>query len=189
MDTLSSIGKLLKGGEHRDAIHFAVAPVVAAERLSPGQHVGFVQSNQEVVGGSGSPASFIGIIDPFLDAPVRKGERCWLFLYPHTITSIRHEWVHPAFSAAEATAPESSKSASEKWMRAWAMEHMSEDYYGDRGRVDEQSAYAFALRAGDEHFIGPYEEARDHIDSEWWAHWEIITGRTGDREAYFSCAC
>ena len=80
--TQQAIGKILTDSEQRDAIHFAVAPVVAGEVLKPGTHVGFTQSNQEVVGAKGV---HIGVIDPFLKAPVRVGDRCWLFLYPRRI--------------------------------------------------------------------------------------------------------
>lgn len=31
--------------------------------------------------------------------------------------------------------------------------------------------------------------AADIIDSEWWSHWESITGKKGERDAYFSCSC
>lgn len=65
---------------------------------------------------------------------------------------------------------------------------MGEDYYGD-GERSEDAAYAAAIAAGREHHIGPYEDARDYIDNEWWAHWEIITGERGDRDSYFSCSC
>ncbi len=75
-------------------------------------------------------------------------------------------------------------------MLAWAVQHMSEDYYGDYDTpLSEDTAYASAIRAGETKSIGPYEEARHHIDDEWWSHWEAITGRKGDRDAYFTCAC
>jgi hypothetical protein len=40
----------------------------------------------------------IGIVDPFLDQPVRPGEEFWVFVYPNTITGMRHYWQHPAFA-------------------------------------------------------------------------------------------
>ena len=184
MEPIKTLGTIIGSGETRDAIHIAIAPVVAAERLKPGQHVGFVQSNQEAVGSKGV---HIGVIDPFLPAPVAAGERCWMFLYPNTITSLRHEWVHPAFGAVPV---QDTRSASEKWMRAWAMENVSYDYYGEQeGSVGEDAAYAFALKAGHDLHIGPYESARDFIDNEWWNHWEIITGQHGQRGEGFSCSC
>jgi hypothetical protein len=91
------LGHLITDGDRRrDAIHIAVAPVTAAETLVPGQHVGFVRpGDTETVGESENP---IGIVDPFLQGDVRPGQRFWLFVYPNTVTSLRHVWTHPAFA-------------------------------------------------------------------------------------------
>jgi hypothetical protein len=93
-----SLGNLIADGDRRrDAVHIAIAPVTAAETLAPGQHVGFVaEGDLETVGVAENP---IGVVDPFLREPVRKGQRFWLFLYPNTITGLRHVWTHPAFQA------------------------------------------------------------------------------------------
>lgn len=91
------LGQIIRGDHYRDAIHIAVAPVVAECILMPGQHVGIIDKEAMTVG----PCSDnIGIVDPFLVNPVQKGERFYLCLYPYTITSLRHEWTHPAFPAA-----------------------------------------------------------------------------------------
>lgn len=92
MKTQESIGKLVDVDSQRDAVHIAVAPVYAASVLSPGQHVGLL-NGEASVGAEG----LVGIVDPFLIGPVLPGERFWLFLYPNTIESLRHDWAHPAF--------------------------------------------------------------------------------------------
>lgn len=118
------LGKLITTEQQRDAIHVAVAPVVAAEVLYPGQHVGFLPGGQ--VGGAGE---HIGIVDPYLKEFVNKGGSFWLFLYPQTVTGMRHEWSHPAFSGLDRlptpeqvqSAVGNDKSESEKWLRAYAI--------------------------------------------------------------------
>lgn len=181
-DTQKSLGKLVQGNPERDAVHIAVVAVMAAGPLKAGMRVGFLKDGR--VGRL--PQEVIGIVDPFLTESVDEGDKFWLFLLPNTITSLKHIWTHPAFE--DESARDSAKVASERWMRAWAVEHMS-DYYGDGDKRSAEAAYADAIDAGHTHNIGSYEDARDHIDGEWWSHWETITGQSGDRESYFSCAC
>lgn len=185
-DAVATIGMLIPENSGRDAIHLAVEPVVAGERLAPGQHIGFLPD-----GTVGTKATeLLGIVDPFLAAALFPGDRFWLVVYPRTITSLRHVWAHPSFAAAEiSTAAVPPKSASEAWMRDWAMDNMSEDYYGDGHTITPESAYENAITAGRDLHIGPYESARDRIDNVWWDHWENITGEKGQRDGYFSCSC
>ena len=105
MDPGLQIGRLIEDGDRRrDAVHIAVAPVTAVARLVPGEHVGLVEEgNMEL---AGPCERNIGIVDPFLASEVEAGQRFWLFLYPDTITGLRHIWSHPAFKAAAAAAKE-----------------------------------------------------------------------------------
>lgn len=87
------LGVLIDPFSRVDAVHIAIAPITACETLKPGDHVGFVGSSGFV----GKVHNPIGVIDPFLKGPVEEGESCWMFMYPNTITGLRHDWVHPAF--------------------------------------------------------------------------------------------
>jgi hypothetical protein len=89
-----ALGKLIESNAFRDAVHIAVAPVVAGETLSPGRHV---KLGDDLRATSGGASETIGIVDPFLTADVQQGQRFWLFLYPNTVTGLRHAWTHPAF--------------------------------------------------------------------------------------------
>src|SRR5262245_29880092 len=88
-----NLGHLCGPDARRDAVHVAVAPVLAAQVLRPGEHVGFVDGSRV-----GSALNPIGVVDPFLTGAVQPGERFWLFLYPNAVTSLRHVWTHPAFT-------------------------------------------------------------------------------------------
>lgn len=112
-DTIKSLGSIIKDQDAaKDAIHIAIAPVVAAITLGVGEHVGFIDGSCEKV--SIRAAVHIGIVDPFLRTSVMAGERFWLFLYPGTITSLRHDWTHPAFTGA----PSKEDVAFLDWLRS-----------------------------------------------------------------------
>lgn len=91
-DALDTLGMIITENEKRDAIHLAVDNAVAGEKLAPGEDVGFLPD-----GTFGSCDNPIGIVDPFLKKPVKKGERFWIVIYPRKITSLRHVWEHPDF--------------------------------------------------------------------------------------------
>ncbi len=170
-----NIGQLLTGNEHRDAIHFALAPVMAGEDLKPGEHVGMLPSGR--VGKVKEP---IGIIDPFLKKKVFAGERCYLFLYVKTVTGMRHEWTHPAFPEPAPNTPELSISPSQVWIENYA-ESIGLTYDvlmdGARNYIDSSNHLVFG---------GLLEGV--HVPDEFWDHYEKITGKRG-KGSFFSCSC
>lgn len=109
------LGKLIEGEAARDAVHVAIAPVVADCVLLPGNRVGLLPGTTDRA--TIATTDPIGIVDPFLADVVKPGQRFYLFLFPNTVTSLRHEWTHPAFTA---LAPD-AKAAAEKWLREYAV--------------------------------------------------------------------
>ncbi|RJQ30324.1 hypothetical protein C4565_00640 [Candidatus Parcubacteria bacterium] len=88
------LGKLVTKETGRDAVHMAIAPITAVRRLKPGEHVD----------ANGFPERYgakpVGIVDPFLREDVLEGQVFLIMLYPLSVTSLRHEWTHPAFPTA-----------------------------------------------------------------------------------------
>ncbi len=82
----------------RDAVHIAVAPVVAGQMLAPGVRVRLDSTTKVAIHSIGNDPTCVGIVDPFLQNYVHEGQTFWLFLLPNTITGLRHMWSHPAFS-------------------------------------------------------------------------------------------
>lgn len=92
-DALETLGTIHAKQEHRDAIHLAVEPVRAGQKLAPGQHIVV----KDGVAYATDPGQGIGIVDPFILGYVAEGERFWFVMYPRQVHSLRHVWTHPAF--------------------------------------------------------------------------------------------
>lgn len=182
-DAQHTIGKLLPSGFcERDAIHFAVVPVTAGETLFPGERIGF-KNGGEVTSKPLEPYNLIGIVDPFLTSDVIKGERFWMFLYPNTITGLRHVWSHPSF----ANDGSGVGSASEKWLRDFAHE-VGADYH-------EMMCIA-ETHCGESRYGGDYlceggKWEGQGTPDEFWTHFHNVTGKKPKSEyaGIFSCSC
>ena len=173
------LGKLATEDAGRDAIHIAVAPVVAAQILSPGEHVGINGDGQAV-----SSMNGIGIVDPYLMRAVKPGERFYLCLYPNTITSLRHHWVHPAFkeeAPAELAKVEDDlhKEASRKWIEEYAaIGKFSYDEFMD------------AAKTGDYLCCEGFDTPDEYYNKEeFWKHYAVVTGRVEETGFSIGCSC
>ncbi len=92
------LGKLIErdASARRDAIHIAVAPLLADEELRPGQRIGLWRNGTVLLATSRAP--HVAIVDPFLTENVPRGAQFYACLIPYTVTSLRHVWTHPAFA-------------------------------------------------------------------------------------------
>lgn len=173
------LGALIEGDELRDAVHIAVAPVVAYRGVMPGTAIGFVDDSDTEV--DALSENLIGIVDPFLTKMVKRGERFWMFLFPNSITSLRHEWTHPAFEIGPQVAP---KTKAETRLIAFA-ENSGLSY---QALLDGAKDY---LENNEYLSQGGRWEGHSLYD-EFWDDYEIMTGtKVGDNErgSFFSCSC
>lgn len=178
------LGRIISEGReaHRDAIHVAVAPVVAAEELQPGWRV-WLKVGEAVR--SRPETGAVGVVDPFLTTVVKKGQRFWLYLFPGTVTGMRHHWSHPGFPDEEKVSVDSSvKAESEKWLRKFS-EDNSIDYWDLLDGI-ENGTVCFGNDP-------PNELYSEYGKKELFHHAENILGKvfTEDQRenVYFRCAC
>lgn len=189
-DALETLGNIIDDNAGRDAIHLAVEPVVAGEKLKIGDDV-------VLIGGkafsyeNNSDLKPLGIVDPFLTASVQKGERFWLIIYPRQITSLRHVWQHPDL-------PERDR----------AMEMLADNLIGDMKKIEEAKTwiiyYAQSLGLDYDELMEAAESHINHGDylirggtfeglrtsHEFWEQYEIVTNtKVGDMGNFFSCSC
>ena len=180
--------------DERDAIHIATAAVFATEDLNPGDHVGFVTKDNDKMGRS--EIAPLGIVDPFLPKPVKKGERFWVFLYPGTIQSLRHNWSHPSFDVRQQLIRAIEETPAKKRMKAFAASLSGgKDWGGNKYEdvtfkelIDRATAY---VNGGEYWSEGGRFEGQGLYD-EFWDDFEELTGLKvpeGDRYSFFSCHC
>lgn len=180
-DALETLGNIIDETQKRDAIHIAVEPIKAKEMLLPGQHVtpdGFA---------SRLGKNSVGIVDPFLTAPVYRGEWFWLLIYPRQIKSLRHVWTHPAFpdSQSEIEIPPSPQ---EQASKAWIQEFADSNYLT---YDDLMQGAAIFIYEGDYLDRGSLLEGIG-VPDEFWEHYEIVTGKQvpdSKKRNFFTCSC
>ncbi len=202
MSDSAKLGHVHDTPQGRDAVHVAIAPAVAAQILAPGDHVGLVPGSSEEVMQPNDTVQAIGIVDPFIRQRfVNVGDRFFVFLYPQTITGLRHVWTHPAFPDAIAQPVAATRAASELWLRQFCANNSCPDYEvliaGASGQKlpkpswaeDEDDNY-YHCRLDDEYLHFGGTDAHGEIPDELWGHVENVTGRQlSIRPKYFSCSC
>ena len=170
------LGEPLKGDEERDAIHIAILPVTAGDYIPPGQRI-HVNSKGWA---SLSRGVHNAVADPFWPRTIQPGERFYAFLFPYTIESLRHEWVHKDFPCPPVY-PEA-----EKWLRDFAEDH----YVG----YEDMMTAADDLVKGHSDIMdicfGMDVDYSERI--EFWERYGQLRNQfipNSVKEEYFSCSC
>lgn len=189
-DALETLGTIIDARAGRDAIHLAVEPATAGERLLPGQHIGLMNGKAHAATGGARDWAVkkLGIVDPFLAEPVEKGQKFWLVVYPRQISSLRHVWTHPDFvDEAASLVPQAEDQeilqagAGAKGIDYFTFMSAISEYITDRERGDDSKYIYFntEIEYGD-------------LPVGFWGAYERVTGRSvpeSFRDVYFRCAC
>lgn len=169
------IGKLIESEQARDAIHVAVYPASALQDLQPGWRVAMLDRKRGLVKyTTGDDA--IGIVDPFLrDATIPTGRKFWVFLNPGSITSLRHDWTHPALDL-------------DNESMQWIVDFATRVGLGYEEIMDAARDW---IEHG-EYYVFDHDEHGESFNLEFWTHYERVTGTvvsSNDRDNFFSCSC
>lgn len=179
------LGELLNGTEERDAIHIAIAPVVAGRYLSPGDHVGLDEKGEAT-----KDCDPIGIVDPFLGDRVKKGERFYLCLYPNTVTSLRHHWRH--FSFPETDKVDATKEqAAKDWLK-WYAATIARPYDREFGEDVAYAKFMAEALRGEIYYYGNdcHSSAEVEHADQLFENLSIVFGRrVGPGDFEYSCGC
>lgn len=183
------LGVLCDSSAGRDAIHIAIAPVVAGHILEPGERVGWMDAEARTVGRV--PSTF-GIVDPFLTDPVLPGQRFFVCLYQQSITSLRHIWTHPAFTETDVALPVTKAHSTHKEQSyAWLRAHAERIDIGFNGLMRAAQTWL----EEDEYTVQDgHTSWRDDFGdpAEFWHHYEIVTGTIvppSKKTSFFCCSC
>lgn len=164
-----TVGQIIKDNPKKDAIHVAIFPATAEHQLYPGQHVGI---RSDGITATPDSREKVGIVDPFIRESVYPGQKFWLFLYPNTVTGMRHEWEHPAFSN------DSRK----------IIEEIARDINVTYDEIIEKA----------HRYVNTGQRAFTNTESIWEVNWELFwkhfnilndTHHDPDEKEFFSCAC
>lgn len=179
------LGQIITRDAQRDAIHIAVVPLVAGDSLWPGSKVRLKYGAPETALCGDYNEDAIGIVDPFLQSGVKEGQRFWCFLFPGTITGMRHHWNHPAFENIGTIANEH-----EQWLR----------HFCDKWNFDFAELIEAGTGTGDwRYVVARGRDLHDKRDLDagdyelFWQHLEAFVGQSFDeshREGMgWSCTC
>lgn len=182
------IGHVINEDQERDAIHVAVFPAQAAHPLRPGDHVGLRKGLASTLS-----KTFLGIVDPFLKKNLEKGEKFWIFLYPNSVTSLRHTWSHPELDSELAAAKEVSKNESKEASKTWLLNYISSNcpYYVENGS-DGYDAFMSNIADGYIHYSGSDLHSIEECNEPelLMAHLSILLDRVVTIDQFrFSCSC
>ncbi len=181
-----TIGTILTEDYKRDAIHIAMFPAISAEILWRGDYVALENSREDLVFKVlPSDKRCIGMVDPFVNDRINPYQKFWVFLLPNTVTSLRHDWTHPAFVKEVRVDNVPTRGASELWLRSF-LDNADAPGYDEVMRVIEDQDGSW----DPDYLHFQNYDAHGEIPTEFWEHVENVLGYAPKHKpSYFSCSC
>lgn len=202
-DALETLGYKHQYKENRDAIHLAVEQVEAGVKLKPGDHIG-LRDGKAVKKG----VKHLGIVDPFINDVIEKGDKFWLVLYPRMITSLRHVWSHPDFDDTPEVAAikvDPAKPTPKEVAYQWIVDYAAslgyeEDYYDGEYHVTAEELIEYGKDFANEQARGRWPDylvkggllEGVYTKDEFWDNLSIYLDQEiheDHRGNFFSCSC
>jgi hypothetical protein len=192
-DISKFIGQLLPDDAKRDAIHIAILPTIVAKghSVGAGEYVKLKTGTQNEIM-SCARENAIGVVDPFFfktenddtRTHVWEGERIGVWLFPGTVTGMRHEWEHPLDKK---SAP-NLNNPSVAWLMEFA-EKWNFDYEEMIECAQEKGGWVTAY-GKDLHRASELDPGDEEA---FWLHIEQVTNKKFDDEHKenfgWSCSC
>ena len=197
-DALETMGKILDNDfpiGDRDAVHVAVICAVANCTLNAGEPVVYKDGKAQLCTSWNEEIS-VGIVDPFLKEVVREGQKFWLFIKPRTVTSLKHDWDHPAIPADIRTRRKTEaqitqeRNEAEEWLKNWAKRE-----HADWDEVLAEIKSELIMKANNTATIDCVSYGTGSTDipqpaTEFWKKVSLVVGvEIVDAPNYFSCSC
>ena len=180
-DTLASMGRIHKTDLGRDAVHVAVLSCTATNRMPPGAKV--VVSHGNYVRTALTHETAVGVIDPFIKTrAIEPGWRVWVFLYPNTITGLKHQWSHPVIDNLQ------PPDLSMKWIEKFASA-ISQSYPALMDAAQRYGQNGDWTSDNNEN----YKNVDYHVWAVFWRHFSIVTGEelrpNLSNSCPYTCSC
>lgn len=179
-----NLGELTTQTE-RDAIHIAVIPLVADNSFSAGMQVLLSKDGKA----SSEEGTVIGIVDPFLNVEISRGDRFWVFLYPNTVTGMKHHWSHPVIDKHFHPKEEDVKNEIDK-----ICNQINDYNYYDSWTVDKVLFLADKYWQHGDFYCGDYDDGNFNMYYQQFRPLLKLLGYNlpsadEDGSTYFRCAC
>lgn len=178
------LGQAPEPYEERDAIHIAVAPLIAHRLLRTGEHIGVDPDDNTLSADAAVCGNYCGIVDPFRTNYVKEGERFWLLLYPGTAVGLRHVYTHPVLDAKKLT------DVKNKLLHGDSLAYIQRTADAAGLSFDRLMEAAADYQSHGEYMIDGGRWESFSVGPEFWTHWTALTGKqVNDKGNFFSCSC